>query len=310
MSSRLVGSLTFFTASLLVSLGIGGRTCAWAQAAASPEASWPRSVLLTNDDGIDDPGLNALAHAFSRVAETVVVAPTGDRSGSTHIVSVFTKYILQVQERSLGEGIRAYAVDGYPGDCVLLALRGLLVENPPDLVVSGINGGPNLGDDWLASGTIGAARLAAAWGVPAIAVSGLAAGTPEAAAAVADCVVRLARSDLARGLGAGRYLTVSFPRTDPSEFKGVRIAERAGGLLDFRLRLVEENISGPGSALWALQRPQPIPPADSTSDAALYREGYVIIVPMRADEHDRELLSRLRSHPVDLLGCTTSDRAR
>jgi 5'-nucleotidase len=204
-----------------------------------------------------------------------------------------------VKERDLGSGIHAYGVDGYPGDCVVLALRGLMNDPAPDLVISGINGGPNLGDDWLASGTIGAARIAASLGVPAIAVSGLDESAPEAAAAAAEWVVRLTHSKLVRDLRAGQYLTVSLPRTPPSEFKGVRVAERAGMLFDLRLGRIPDDASGDGVVRWALQVPRPIAP-QSTSDAALYQEGYVVIVPMRADEHDRELLSRLLQQPDTL----------
>ena len=78
---------------------------------------------------------------------------------------------LEVERREIGEGIEAFAVDGTPGDCVALALTGLMTD-PPDLVISGINGGANVGAEWLFSGTIGAARVASL-GVPAVAVSGL-----------------------------------------------------------------------------------------------------------------------------------------
>lgn len=285
----------------LVASALGGLPrCAPGQETNDRGDPWPRSVLITNDDGVDDPGLQALARAFAMIAETWVVAPMEDRSGSTHYVSAYSKHVFQVEERDLGPGIRAYGVDGYPGDCVLLALQGLMDGHPPDLVISGINGGPNLGFDWLASGTIGAARLATVWGVPAIAVSGLDTSLPEAAPIVAEWVARLAQTGVVRGLRPGQYLTVSFPRRSPSEFKGVRVAERAGILLDFRFIAVEEETSGGRSATWALQRPQPIPPTAEASDAALYELGYVVIVPMQADEHDRELLSRLVNAP-DLL---------
>lgn len=274
--------------------------CALARNAAGSGEAWPRTVLVTNDDGVDSQEMAELARAFAREAETYVVAPLHNCSGSADYVSVYSKHILQVQERDLGAGIRAYAVDGYPGDCVVLALRGLMSDHAPDLVISGINGGPNLGDDWLASGTIGAARIAASLGVPAIAVSGLDESAPEAAAAAAGWVVRLAHSKLARDLRAGQYLTVSLPRTPPSEFKGVRVAERAGMLFDLRLGRIPDEASGDGVARWALEIPRPIAPAQSTCDAALYQAGYVVIVPMRADEHDRELLSRLLERPETL----------
>jgi 5'-nucleotidase len=296
-------SLALFSMLVLaVSVASANPRCALAQTAVSSGEAWPRTVLVTNDDGVDSRGMVELARAFAREAETYVVAPLHDCSGSADYVSVYSKHVLEVQERNLGAGIRAYAVDGYPGDCVVLALRGLMSDHVPDLVVSGINGGPNLGDDWLASGTIGAARIAASLGVPAIAVSGLDESAPEAAAAAAGWVVRMAHSKLVRDLRGGQYLTVSLPRTPPSEFKGVRVAERAGMLFDLRLGRIPDEASGDGVARWALQIPRPIAPTRSTCDAALYQAGCVVIVPMRADEHDRELLSRLLERPETLSG--------
>jgi len=135
MTNRPVGYTTLLAVSLVALLVNASARCAHAQRAESQAAVWPRTVLVTNDDGVDDPGLLALARAFARVAETFVVAPLDDRSGSTHYASLFSKHLLHVQEPDLGKGIRAYGVDGYPGDCVLLALRGLMVDRPPDLVV-------------------------------------------------------------------------------------------------------------------------------------------------------------------------------
>jgi 5'-nucleotidase len=205
-----------------------------------------------------------------------------------------------VADRDLGEGVQAYGVDGYPGDCVLLALCGLMRDTPPDLVVSGINNGPNLGFDWLASGTIGAARLAAVWGVPAIAASGLDASVPGALEAVSQWVVRLAQSELVRSLEAGQYLTVSFPRVSPDAIKGIKVAERAGILLDIGFSRVHEEPASQRAGVWALERPLPIPIVSAESDAALYAQDYIVVVPMRADEHDRELLARLLGQPESL----------
>jgi len=165
---------------------------------------WPKRVLITNDDGIDDPKMKALALAFTKVAETYVIAPLKECSGTAHHISAFSRRSLAVEPRPLGEKIRAFGVDGYPADCVLLALRGIMKNSPPDLVISGINDGPNLGFDWLASGTIGAARVAAYWGVPAIAVSGLKEDVTGSLEAVIHYAVQLAQSELVRQLKAGQ----------------------------------------------------------------------------------------------------------
>jgi len=141
--------------------------------AAAATDTWPRRVLITNDDGIDDPGIRALATAFAEVTETWVVAAMQDRSGTSNFMSVRADNpTCEMEQRDLGAGITAYALDGYPADCVLVAARGLMQDNPPDLVISGINGGPTLRADGFGSRTVGAARTAALGGLPAIAVSG------------------------------------------------------------------------------------------------------------------------------------------
>lgn len=257
---------------------------------------WPRTVLITNDDGINDVKIIELARAFAKVAETYVVAPLQDCSGSTHYITAFRKHALKVESRTLGKGIHAYGVDGFPGDCVLLALTSLMRNDPPDLVISGINGGPNLGYDWIASGTIGAARIATFWGVPAIAVSGLKDDMQNAIDAASCWVVRLAQSQLVRQLKPKQYLTVSIPRIPPDKIKGVRVAERADILLDFMFSKVQKEAVDSTYEVWALQRPKRRDFVPENSDATLYNAGYIVVVPMLADEHDYELLSILKDN--------------
>lgn len=259
---------------------------------------WPRRVLITNDNGIEDPKIRALAGAFAGEAETYVVAPLEDRSGSTHYAPSIRSGSLEVERRDLGPGVHAFAVDGYPADCVLLAAAGIMKDSLPDLVISGINGGPNLAEAWIGSGTIGAARLAAYAGFPALAVSGLDDDDPEAVRAAVQWVVRLTKSSIVRDLQPGRFLTVSIPRVRPSEIKGIRVAERAG-LREFpEFSEASEGASGTGRRTWritGLLTRDYEPPEDS--DVALFEAGYVVIVPMKADEHDYDLLSLLKLKP-------------
>lgn len=175
-------------------------------------STWPKKVLIINDDGIQDTKIVELARAFSKVADTYVVAPMQNCSGSSNYVSVFTKYTLKVEEHQLGQGIHAYGVDGYPADCVLLSLGGFMRDDPPDLVISGINDGPNLAFDWMFSGTIGAAEVAAFFGVPALAISGCKEDIPGSLKAITQWVVRLSQSEVVKHLKSGQYLTVSIPQ--------------------------------------------------------------------------------------------------
>jgi len=258
------------------------------------ESAWPKRVLITNDDGIDDIGIAALARAFSKVSETIVIAPLEDRSGSGNYTSLGPrKYLAELEARDLGRGVVAYGLDGFPADCVYFALQGMLREDPPDLVISGINGGPNLGADWIGSGTVGAARVAAFVGVPALAVSGLMSDNPEAVEAVADWIVRLAQSPVVHALEPGQYLTVSIPRIPPSEIRGVKIAARAGLDATGFFRFVPSRDSSvAGREVW-----QMTPPQDSYSrlegDVVAYAENYIVIVPMRVDETDHGAIKKL-----------------
>ncbi|MGV7209992.1 5'/3'-nucleotidase SurE [Oxalobacteraceae bacterium A2-2] len=121
-------------------------------------------ILISNDDGYLAPGINALAEALAPLAEIVVVAPDSNRSGASNSLSLDRP--LSVQRAANG----FYFVNGTPSDCVHIALTGML-DYRPDLVVSGINNGPNMGDDTLYSGTVAAATEAYLFGIPAIAFS-------------------------------------------------------------------------------------------------------------------------------------------
>ncbi|MBF0155151.1 MAG: 5'/3'-nucleotidase SurE [Magnetococcales bacterium] len=121
-------------------------------------------ILITNDDGVQSPGLKALADAVGRLGEVTVVAPDRNRSGASHAITV------EQSLKATDYGQRWYSLDGTPADCIQVAIRQILTSTP-DLVVTGINTGPNLAEDVYYSGTVGAAREAVLMGIPALAVS-------------------------------------------------------------------------------------------------------------------------------------------
>ena len=123
-------------------------------------------ILITNDDGIDSPGIEALVHVLVRDHDIVVVAPSGDRSGVSHAI---TAGVAITVERRHAAKVLSYACSGTPADCVFLGSTEL--ANRPDLVISGINHGPNLADDVNYSGTVAGAVEACLLGIPALAVS-------------------------------------------------------------------------------------------------------------------------------------------
>lgn len=260
------------------------------------DSPWPQRVLITNDNGIEDVATQALARAFARNAAVVLVAATEDRSGTSNLMSFTRTGQFVVERRDIGEGVRAWALNGYPADCVVFAVAGPMADAPPDLVVSGINGGANLSDEWFGSGTIGAARTAAFLGIPAIAVSGVEDDDPEAVAAVVDWVLRLARSGIMDEVQPPSYLTVSLPVGPPSEITGVEVAERARGIMGGVVELdPDASRSVPGREVWSIAlEPRGRPGPDS--DLAVVARGHIAVVPMRVGDADPAVLDWLRAN--------------
>lgn len=261
---------------------------------------WPQRVLITNDDGIDSPATLALARAFAVVAETYLVAPAQNQSSGTNFAVAARTGRFEVAARDIGAAVRAWAVDGFPADCVFFALAGPMRDTPPDLVISGVNTGANLADAWVLSGTIGAARVAAHYGVPAIAVSGVDNDDPAAVEAVVRWVVEFARSDVARRIRPPEYLAVSLPLGPAADIRGIEVAERARGLRDMTAQLLSEDPGANGRQTWSFNVVRDAFPAPPNTDAAVVGEGKIAIVAMRADESDLELHRWLTLH-TDLI---------
>lgn len=176
-------------------------------------------ILVCNDDGYRADGLVTLAEALRAVATVDIVAPTENRSGASNSLTLERPLRVRVQP----DGARA--VDGTPADCINLAFHSLL-DRPPDLVVSGINAGENLGDDVLYSGTVAAAMEACLLGTPAIAVS-LAGTDPSHYATAARVATDLVARFVAGGLPKGSLLNVNVPDLPFEALRGVR-ATRLG----------------------------------------------------------------------------------
>lgn len=184
-------------------------------------------ILLTNDDGIDAEGLRALRRACLNAGHRVwVVAPDRERSGSGHAITLNSP--LYVDEVDFADGGPiGYAVSGTPADCAKLGIRAICDE-PPELVLSGINRGPNLGTDVFYSGTVSAAIEAVILGVPAIALS-LAGYDDLDYSYAADYALRLAALVEERGVPEHALLNVNFPAVDGRRILGTavtRLGER------------------------------------------------------------------------------------
>ncbi len=282
---------------------IASLACVSAGVAQQESEAWPQRVLITNDDGIHEDRLWPLARAFAVEMETWVVASTEDRSGSSNVMSLGKNdRSLSVQRVLRTTNMTAYAVSGFPADCVVFGIRGLLKDKPPDLVVSGVNGGPNLGlDGWFGSGTIGAVRTAAFLGIPAIAVSGLDDDDSDMVAKVANWVVDLAKSRIVRGLEPGQYLTVAIPKIPANEIRGVRVAPRTPSVRRIELdRVLNEEDEDESVEVWVVRQTGQSTDIPPDSDGSLYHQGYIVITPMRLGEDAMDLMAGFKTDQDDL----------
>ena len=174
-------------------------------------------ILISNDDGVHAPGLSILAKALAQIAEITIVAPDRDRSGASN--SLTLQHPLRL--RRLDEGI--ISVQGTPTDCVHLALTGLLSEDKmPDMVVSGINAGSNLGDDVFYSGTVAAAMEGRFLGIPAIAFS-IVGGEPMYYSTAAEVAKRLVTLLYEKPIPAKTILNVNIPDVAFDDLKGYQV---------------------------------------------------------------------------------------
>jgi len=201
-------------------------------------------ILLTNDDGYAAPGILALYKILKSRYEVVLVAPNREKSASGH--SITLKYPMGIEEIDLGGGEKGYAVDGTPADCVKLALSKIfprIFNGPPDLVVSGINPGCNVGVDINYSGTAAAAREGALNGLSSIAVS-IKTGKAMDFINMARFTADLAHKVVSSGLPSATFLNVNAPDIPLSQVSGVKITRQS--LANLTTVFEEHPESGPG----------------------------------------------------------------
>jgi 5'-nucleotidase len=263
-----------------------GRGAAAQQRPAPP----PYRILIANDDGVRAPGLAAIAQIIQLIGTPVIVAPMENQSGKGH--SIVTTEPVYRQDLTLANGLRAVGLTATPATTVNIALRNILTPQP-DLVVSGINSGYNLGYSAYVSGTVGAAREAALHGIPAIAASLAAAASPQEFVSAAEEVFGVARRVKQYGLPRNTFLNVNVPPMPQGGYKGYMIttqAARAGGEESFAetkdprngrpmyWNVYKEGVTAPqGTDIWAVQN------------------GFVSVTPMKINETDLTQMEALRA---------------
>lgn len=247
----------------------------------------PPLILVTNDDGYHAPGIGALAEALTALGEVAVVAPDREQSGVARLIS-------------LGRPLRArpraalrWTVDGSPTDCVYLAVHELL-PRAPDLVVSGINRGPNLADDVTYSGTVAGAMEGALLGLRAFAIS-LDGRSPLEYGPAAAFAVKVAGLMLERTWPARTMLNVNVPDTGGAPLKGFRWTR--GGLRDYGHTVTVRDDPRGRPYYWLGGNRLGYFPLDG-SDCDAIAEGYAAITPLNLDLTHERLLETLRE--VDL----------
>jgi 5'-nucleotidase len=235
-------------------------------------------ILVTNDDGIHSEGLICLEKALAQVGEVYTVAPAAEMSGASHSLTLSRPLRIRKQ------GERRWSVDGTPTDCVALALFQILKEElKPDLCVSGINYGWNLGDDVSYSGTVAGALEATIMGVPGIAFS-LAARENFDFTHAANLAATVAEKAFKEGLPAGTLLNINVP---PGEIRGVRVTVQ--GVKNART-VVHEQLDPRGRPYYWIGEQYFTAVAEEGSDYHAVEQGLVSITPLRADmTHHRAL---------------------
>jgi 5'-nucleotidase len=249
------------------------------------------NILVTNDDGIHAPGLTVLYHELQALGKVTVVAPESEQSAVGHAISLSEP--LRVRQVSLDNDVPGWAVSGFPADCVKIALAELLDELP-DLVVSGINLGPNVGINVLYSGTVSAATEASILGVRALALS---LNTYKEANFVR--AAKLARQVLARllewsGWTSQVVLNVNLPDLPPDQVRGVKFTRQDVGPL---VEHFERRVDPRERIYYWLAEINDRQAPDLETDFGALGAGYVSITPIHHDLTHYPSLENLLSQP-------------
>lgn len=247
-------------------------------------------ILLTNDDGVRAEGMNVLRRIAAELSDDVwVVAPDTEQSAASRGVSLHNSITVKKLED------KVYAVTGTPTDSVILALKDVLKDNPPDLVLSGVNRGQNLAEDVTFSGTIAGALQGMQMGVPSIALS-LARGFQGATSLPWETAEahgpNLIRQLLEEGWPHNVVLSINFPDKAPDAVKGIQITRQ--GHRDFQMSGVDKRTHPRGgSYFWLTYGARKSNPPHGTDLRAIY-DGFISVTPLHTDLTHFDTMSNLQ----------------
>ena len=244
-------------------------------------------ILVTNDDGIFAPGIYALWEAMQEIGDVTIVAPDSEKSAVGHAITITDP--IRVEKIQRKNGFEGFAVKGTPADCVKIAGRSLM-KSPPDIVVSGINSGANVGSNIIYSGTVSAATEGTILGIPSVAISlnSIKGGDMTASQKVAGTVVKKV---LENGLPSGILLNVNVPNISEEAIKGYRITKQ--GKLVFTDRF--EKREDPRGKFYYWMKGEIINDTNSESDGYAIQNDYVSITPIHYQLTEESFIKTLES---------------
>lgn len=246
------------------------------------------NILVTNDDGIDSPGIAALAKSLARLGNVTVAAPDRQQSAVGHSLTISNP--LRAVPVHRDGNLFGYAISGTPSDCVKLAISALLPVKP-DIVVSGINHGQNTAINILYSGTVAAATEGMIAGIPSIAVSLASHDLSKDCSVAAEYAYNLAKKLLVHNLPAGTLLNVNVPAIDENKIKGVKVVRQSSSYWKDTYDRRKDPFGR--EYFWFAGEYCTSPEGLDTDDAAL-NEGYVTLTPVRFEFTNFDCLDSLK----------------
>ncbi len=250
-------------------------------------------ILLTNDDGINALGIGTLAESLSDFADISIVAPLSEMSAMGHAITISDP--LKVTEIFKDEAHFGWAVGGTPADCVKLAIHGELVDRP-DLVISGINQGANVGVDIIYSGTVSAAYEGTILNIPSMAIS-LDSFVQKDFTAAGKVALIMAKRILEEGLPQGTLLNVNVPAGEYSSFKGFLVTRQGSGTYKEK---IDRRVDPRKRVYYWLSGTRSYDDSDPGMDENAVRSGYVALTPLHYDLTNRGYLKSLESWKLNL----------
>lgn len=245
-------------------------------------------ILLTNDDGIYAPAIARLKQAVNNLGNITVVAPDAEQSGASHSIT-FNRPLI-ARKVFINNNFFGYGISGSPADCVKLAVRELM-KQPPNLIISGINMGANLGINVLHSGTVAAAIEGAILGIPSLAVSLEYSAIPDTENAavftrkIIDCLIR-------HDLPCGTLLNVNIPSIPWNRIKGIKITKQFTLGLDERF---DKHTDPNGQTFYWLASIGKPTSCEQGADIDAIKDGYISITPLRFDLTNHSMLNKLEN---------------